>query len=351
MPTDNGRGEFFAESNFEEVIFRVHIYYIIFNTGGHLPFIIHGINRYTNTTCMSHTKLLWLLPLALLCACSNAYNKGDATAPSASEQNYIATADSVSFADDVSSLTSPSRKVIRTATFRCRVSDVYTSTSKLEALVKANGGIVQESRIQNNTSEQKTINYKPDSLRQVQVYQTTATLTLRVPTASLDSIINAIPQMSAFIEERSLQQEDVTLKYLHNSLNNAPGNDHTHLALKNAKRTNEVLNVAEYEADKNEKTTDRRIENLQMLDNVNYATINITFFQPEQVNTTTIVNASHYTSPAFNIQFFSAINSGWLLLRDLIIGLIAIWPLLLLTISIIWAITRFARRRWNTIGR
>lgn len=298
---------------------------------------------------MSHTKILWLLPLALLCACNNAkYNGVTENAPTSSkEAAYLNTADSVSFATDISSLTSPSRKIIRTAFFRCRVQNVYNAASQLEDMVKATGGIVQESKIETTTSDQRTINYKPDSLKQVQVYQSTALLTLRVPVAMLDSVIKAVPNMAAFIEERSLKQDDVTLRYLSNALKNEPGTtDYTHHALKNAKKTNEVLNVGEYDANKKEQTVNRRVENLQLLEDVNYATIRITFFQPQQVDAHVIVNADYYTRPPFGTQFFSAIGEGWELLKNFFLTLVRIWPYLFLTSVGIIALKNLRRKRW-----
>jgi len=131
---------------------------------------------------MSHKKIWAILPLALLCACSSKYSgSADSTPAPTAKANNTVSADSVNFSTDI---TSPSRKIIRTAYFHCRVDNVYTATSKLEDMVKATGGIVQESKMETTMGEQKTLNYKPDSLKHVQVYQTTSNLTLRVPVAA-----------------------------------------------------------------------------------------------------------------------------------------------------------------------
>ena len=158
--------------------------------------------------------------------------------------------------------------------------------------------------------------------------------------------------MAAFIEERSLKQDDVTLKYLSNALKNEPAkNNYTAHALKNAKKTDEVLNVGQYESDKTEQTINRKVENLQMLEDVNYATVNITFFQPEQVDAHVIVNADYYTRPSFGTQFFSAIGEGWLLFRNFLIALVRIWPYLFLIAAAIIGLKKLRRRRFSFARR
>ena len=82
-------------------------------------------------------------PLCLLAACGTPdAHYGESAEPAPASEQVLATADSVVFGNSISSLTSPSRKMIRTADLRCRVDDVFAATTQLEDLVKASGGIV-----------------------------------------------------------------------------------------------------------------------------------------------------------------------------------------------------------------
>ena len=167
---------------------------------------------------MSVKKLWWLLPLACLGACANGGN----------HEKYASVSDSAatSLADtsvEAIALSAPERKIIRTADFRCRVQNVFTAVTGLEALVKSAGGIVQDSRMMNNTGEVSSVNYKPDSLKSVQTYTTTAVLTLKVPSARIDSVIQHIPEMATFIESRTITQNDITTRYLGNQLKTSIG--------------------------------------------------------------------------------------------------------------------------------
>ena len=269
---------------------------------------------------------LLLLFTVLLAACGSQEGYQNESTPAATEA-VLATADSVSFSSDISDIQSASRKVIRTADFRCRVNDVFSASTSLENTVKSVGGIVEESRINNENNLTQSIYHTADSLKQVQTYTTTACLTLRVPVSSLDSVVKAIPELATFIDRRTLSQQDVTLKYLSNSLKNEPSG-RTTKAMDVAKKSEEIIAADEYLTQKHENTVDRRIANLQLLDETNYATIKVEFFQPERINTQVVINPDYFSKPSYGIQFMLALNNGWQLLREIFLVLISIWPLL-----------------------
>lgn len=266
------------------------------------------------------------LPLSLLAACAAKENASTEAAAPVSAEQVLAAADSVSFSSDIADINSASRKVIRTADFRCRVNDVFTASTQLENLVKATGGIVQSSRMNNEGGYTQNVYYKEDSVKRVQAYTTTAYLTLRVPAAALDSVVKAIPQLSAFIEHRTLSQEDLTLKYLSNSLKNKVNTDDAK-ALALAKKSKDAIVANDYNEAKQERNINRSIENLQLLDNANYATIQVEFYQPEMVNTQVVINPEYFAKPSYTLRLGLALSKGWQFLRGLFIVLLGIWPM------------------------
>ncbi len=296
---------------------------------------------------MFQSKKLWLIPLLCLAACSGgeyknaeSYSAGAPAAASAGRSDTLPEAKSLP-------LNSSSRKVIHTVDFNCKVENVFVAVNKLENLVKSTGGIVQESHIGNRENDSRVIYYKPDSLRKMVVYTTTATLTLRIPAAVLDSVINVIPSLSCFIDSRTIKQSDVTWKYLANELKNNTGNTNTTTkkALALARKSKEPIEVQKFEDEKEEQKTDRKIENLNLLDDVNYPTLTVVFTQPEQVFVQTIVNASVLTSEPFSSRFKVALSNGWDGIGVCLVGLVNIWPLWLLIIPIIFIIRRFKHRK------
>ncbi len=289
-------------------------------------------------------KLLWLIPLFATAACSNG---------GANREYNRATADSsaTGTAAPVIATVPPNpteHKIKRTADFHCKVQNVFSAVTTLEQLVKANGGIVQESHIENSNSEIKTAYYKPDSLRQTQTYTTTALLTLSVPSQQLDSIINAIPGLTTFLESRTLMQSDVTYQYMANELKGQLNASHaTATALRLARKSKDAIDAGQYEIDQNDQQIARKIANLQLADDVVYATVTVAFSQPEQVFVQTIINPEHITSIPFYARCQAAINSWSELISAIAIALIRIWPLLLLSAAA-WIIYRKMRVRKST---
>jgi hypothetical protein len=252
-----------------------------------------------------------------------------------------AAADSTTLGSDITDINSPSRKMVRTADITCRVDDVYDVTSRLENTVRALHGIVAESRMENRTDETKTLNYKPDSLKQVRTYTTTAYLTLRVPQEYLDSVMKLIPSMATFIEHRTLKQDDNTLQYLSNALKNE--------ALKPtiADTPLKTEQAIVYNDNKKEQIVDRKINNLQLLDDANYATISVDLFQPQKVDALTIADPASATVLPFGKRLGLALIGGWNGCREVLLTLLQIWPLWLLVLLLGWGYKQARKRKWS----
>lgn len=239
--------------------------------------------------------------------------------------------------DHALSLNDPARKVIKTADLRCRVTDVFAATTHLERLAYASGGQIADSRLDNVTDDKRSLPYKTDSLREVESYTTTAHLTLRIPVAQLDTVLTDIAAQSAFVHTRSLKLDDVTLRYLGNKLKNEAqstgGASKQAQAL--ARRSADAVSVGQYADERAETRIDRRIENLQLSDQAAYATLTVDLYQPQRVAFVIVPDTALLMKPGFGQQVLMALNNGWLLLRALMIGLLHIWPLLLIAAAAI----------------
>jgi len=288
--------------------------------------------------------LLLSAAVLLLGSCGNGNSDQSTVSEAAAANDYLASADSTSFAAGLQSLSSPSRKFIRTADVRARVTDVYSATTQLETLTLLLGGIIQESKLSNEVASAKTIYYKPDSNLQTQTYTTTAHLTLRVPAAKLDTVLKVIPALSAFVDYRTLNQSDVTLNYLGNALRNAAmGNSSNAAAL--ASKTKDAIQAAEYADQKAEEEITRKVENLHLLDEVNYATIIVAFYQPMQVSSVVTVNPEHVTAPPYGAELLQAFKAGLSFLRALSVFVLQLWAVWLLLGLGLYIYRRERRRR------
>ncbi len=306
---------------------------------------------------MPAKKLLWLLPLLILAACGsgenvNRYNGSEVSPAAAVDQ----VADHEKINAGVTAITSPDRKMIRTADFHVKVADVLDAVTRLEKKVKSVGGIVEESHIDNSSGEVKTISYKPDSLKQVQVYHTTAQLTLRIPAPMLDSVAEMVPEVAKFVESRRLNQQDVTLRYLSNQLLGKPDDAHGSVskAVQLAADTRDIIEIQRSQDARKEQSVNRQIENLRLMDNVTYATLSISFSQPDQSYVQTIVNPDYVMRVPFGARCSTALQGGLDLMSGVIVGLLTIWPLLLiLTVGLLawFAIVRRRDRIYSAGGR
>lgn len=272
--------------------------------------------------------LYYMAPVVLLtAACSsrpNHYEAADSTTVSVNE--VAQAADSTGFSKDITSVNSASRKRVRTADVRCRVGSVFNAVSTLEHVVRGVDGMVSESIMQNESVVIKDIPYSVDSLKRIELYTPAATLTLRVPANSLDSVVHTLTSMATFIDYRTLKDEDKTLAYLSNAMkNNGPVSPVVKPAAKGT-----TLDVARYKDEQYETETDRRIANLAILDDVHYATFSVQLFQLQQADVQVIVNPERVTRAQFGTQFLLALRTGLESIGVLFIFLISCWPYLIL---------------------
>jgi hypothetical protein len=178
--------------------------------------------------------------------------------------------------------------------------------------------------MRNSFGELREAPYNADSLKRIQLYSPTAYLTLRVPAAGLDSIVRILTAMSSFIEYRVLKEQDKTLDYLSNALKNKDTEANTG-SIKPGKQST-ALDVAAYQDAKKNLAIDRKIINLGILDDVNYATFSVQLFQPEMADVQIVVNPSKVIRAGFGSELQSALSEGVDIFRNVFIFLLRLWP-------------------------
>lgn len=249
-------------------------------------------------------------------------------------QEYVASADSMatSTAPDIADLASDSRKVIRKADIKCRVNDVPQAVKELETFTAQAGGFVAQSHTQNSIINEKSAAYKTDSFKTVQSYRTTANMVIRIPYYALDTLADHISKLSTFIHHRDMNRQDVTLQYLSNLLKNRE-TPTTNQPAKTAKSNDANAPVVN---EKHEQV-DRKIANLEILDDTRYATLALEIYQPEQVIVSITQNTDKLLSPGFGERAGDALNTSIEIIKSLTLAAIAIWPIwLTLIIFLLW---------------
>lgn len=286
--------------------------------------------------------LLVSIPAVMLVACSSQPQ---------SMHELAETADSTTFANNITDMNSPSRKRVRTADIRCRVNNVFEVTSALEHAVLGMDGVIVESTMQNEMGMSEDLPYSADSIRHVQMYRPIANLTLRVPVSNLDSVVYKLTSMVSFIDYRTLKSQDKTFDYLSNALKNEAKDSNKSAAVTVPGKKNTLLDVKVYEDEKQETIVDRRIQNLVILDDVNYATFSVQLFQPQVADVQILVNPARATSAGFGTALMAALRDGTEIFKAVFLFFVQLWPFVLLSIAGWIGYKKYSRRKLTVLKK
>lgn len=164
--------------------------------------------------------------------------------------------------------------------------------------------------------------------------------TIKVLPADFEAFIAKIESLASFVYSKNISVQDVTRQYI--DLETRLASKRAVIAqyralLQDAKSVEDVLAVSEElnEVIEDVESTEAQLRALR--NDVQYSTINLTIFDEH-----TIPNVERE-------NFFSRIGkglfNGWQLLLNIFVGLISIWPVVLIVIGGIWLFRRWWKRR------
>ncbi len=280
--------------------------------------------------CQHQIIFLAAMPFVLL-SCSSSINTSndESSAPTAVVETSN---DDVAESESAigTTLNSHDRKMIKTADMKLRVDDVYKATQKIEAAVAALNGMVAASNFQNGDTETRLLPYSSDSLKQVTSYTTTSHLSVRIPSNQIDSFMSKVGTMASFIDTRGINIEDATLQYLSNDLKNKASKD----AVAASKNNNEF-----YQSQR-ENSVDRKIENLAIIDQTVFSTINIDLYQPQRIDALIVPNIDNLMRASFASQIKNAFLEGFQLFKLFLVGLTQIWIFIIVGLAVFFFVKR-----------
>lgn len=268
--------------------------------------------------------------------------KGEATA---SDYKSYAEADSAAVvSDSVSSAATMNikdKQFIKTADVNMEVKDVYDATISIEKSVQELGGFVTHSNLQSNVVSEDTYNTSNEDAMLVKKYQTENTMQVRVPTEKLGELLTLINNKKLFLNSRIINAEDVTssIKY-------------AELEGKRIKKTGENISQLKTSKDKVNMGNDNMAEgnqqqlaNMDVADNLKYSTIDIYIKEPKlriaEIAITNTQNIDNKYKFNFIYDAKNAFVEGFYLIQKIAVGLITIWPILLIAGAVFY----FFRKR------
>ena len=216
------------------------------------------------------------------------------------------------------------KKIIKTATLNLEVKEYNTYNSSLREKIKQTGGYVAQ-------EQQTQSDYKIEN-----------TITIKIPVDQFDNAINLITVSVKELNEKKIASQDVTTEVV-DTKSRLEAKKQVRLKyldlLKQAKNMEEILSV-QSEINRIQEEIESAAGRIEYLSHSSsFSTINLTFYQ---VLNEAAINADR---PSFAMRFTDAFQFGWNWIGEVSIGIVSIWPLLLLIFTVIILYKRSGRRK------
>ncbi|SNV44776.1 Uncharacterised protein [Chryseobacterium taklimakanense] len=272
---------------------------------------------------------LKLAASAILLSAVFSCKKGEvaANAVQTSTADYAVVSDSVSMA---ATQQVADRKFVKTADINMEVKDVYEATIFIEKQLKELGGFVTVSRLNSNVISEDTFETSDSEATLVKKYQTENRIQARVPSEKLGDFLTRINDKKMFLNSRTILAEDVT--------NNAKI---AQLEKQKLEKTGEVIGKMKNSGDKVDRTENnleqhnqQQIADITLADDLNYSTVDIYIKEPKIRVAEILVTNTKNIDNKYKFTFFydakNAFVEGFYIIQRLLVGLITIWPLMLI---------------------
>ena len=212
-------------------------------------------------------------------------------------------------------------KIIKTANLRFETSDLEKTQAQIMGVIQRYNGYVQS----DNAGKNYTQHYH--------------NLSLRVPTKNFQDVLDGIAKGVTQFDEKTISQQDVTEEFIdiqaRLKAKRALEDRYLSLLVK-AKNVKEMLEI-ERELSKIREQIERAEGRLKYLGNkVSMSTLHIQFYK-------TIVETK--TGVSYGNKLTNALKNGWNGITSFFIGLVSVWPFIILVILSVAILRRYAIKR------
>jgi len=218
-----------------------------------------------------------------------------------------------------------SKKIIKNGEMRIQVADIRKAQDQVNAIIQKNKAYIQKEEFR-NTDTDETLN-----------------IMVRVPHQGFDALVNSFSDGVGAVLSKNISSDDVTEEYTDVSIKLA--NKRIYLEkyrdmLKSAKTTKDMLEIQENIREL-EDEIDVSEGKLRFIDDrVNYSTLDLSLYK-EKVRTSATSNIG------FGSRFGDSLTEGWNTFVSFFLGLISLWPFLLLVPVFVVLLRRWRRRKTN----
>ena len=215
-------------------------------------------------------------------------------------------------------------KLIKTATVRYKVPEVKTATEKIKTVLSSYDAYISDLRFQNTSRfiENKFV--------------------IKVPKHFFEVLMDSVNNVAEFINFENVTTKDVTEEYV-----DVEARLKTKLEIKeryetilrkNAKTVKEILDTEKRLGDIQQDIESAQGRLKYLTNKVSYSTINVELYQ----------NVEYKEKPELNSKpFLSKVKEGftfgWDIVKGLLLGIINVWPIIILGLLIIYMIKKKIR--------
>ncbi len=258
-----------------------------------------------------------------------------------SETAATSVSDSIS---SVATMKINDRQFIKTASVDMEVKDVYNATISIENTVKELGGFITQSNLRSHVISENTYNTSDTDGVMIKKYQTENSMQVRIPTENLGDFLQKVNDKKLFLNTRIIHAEDVTKTMKYAKLE-AQRNANTGNNIKKLKNSREKIDLDDQNANEG---NSQKLASMTMNDNLKYSTVEVYIKEPKlRVAEIPVINTKNVdNSYKFNFLYDAknAFVEGFYIIQMLIVGIIKIWPVVLIGIGIFC----FIRKKKNT---
>ena len=213
-------------------------------------------------------------------------------------------------------------KIIKTATLRFETQNLETTADNLKQAIGKFNGEVQSDEERN---EYNTVS---------------RSLTIRVPSHSFDNFIDEINKGVSYFDRKEISSRDVTEEYIdtESRIKTKKALEERYLQLlKKANKVSEMLEIEKELSAIREEIESKQARLQYLQSQVSYSTVELSFYK-------TVAEREEATV-SYGSKIGNALKSGFNSLSSLFIGLIQIWPFILIFVIAFILIRRRFRRK------
>lgn len=206
-----------------------------------------------------------------------------------------------------------SLKIIKTAEVRFQVKNLEKSFAAIESLVKSNGGYLASENRRNYDEQVEN------------------TLVIRIPTDHFDQLIQGLNGQIVFLDYKNIEAKDVTEEFVDTEARLKAKREvelRYLVILKQAKTVQEILEVESRLGTIREEIEAVEGKFRYLNDQIAYSTITLTIYQH--------VRQQARPENSFWKRLENSLVTGWKGFLAVLIGLTALWPLIIIVAGGIW---------------